>query len=103
MKILKKEMGIAISEAINIKTNEGVFELEEGDIIFINEKVDILDIIKDIRDTDLSSTNEQQMKFVQLLKGIATSEEDLSNKYMKGLDKVITNYTTEFVADKEKK
>ena len=44
------------------------------------------EIIKEIIDTSFSGSNEDQMKAVQLLKGIALSEEEVSNKFMKALD-----------------
>lgn len=52
----------------------------------LEEAVDVKAIIKEVIDTDWSKDNDQQMKVVQLLKGIATSEDPMSNKFMKKLD-----------------
>jgi len=65
----------------------------------IDEQVDIKKIIKDLVDSDLSSTNEQQGKFSQLIRGLAFSKDPLSNKFMKGLDSLITKYGTNFLKE----
>lgn len=54
------------------------------------EKVDVKKIIKDLGDINWGDNNEKQMKAVQLLKGIALSEEDISNKFMKALSNAST-------------
>ena len=54
--------------------------------VYTEADVDVKKIIKDIIDTDWSKDNESQMKVVNLLKGIATSDEPASNKFMKKLD-----------------
>lgn len=51
---------------------------------------DIKQIIKDLGDTDWGKDNEAQMKAVQLLKGLATSEDPASNVFMKGLSDAST-------------
>lgn len=43
-------------------------------------------IIGDLIDTDWSGSNEEQMKAVNLLKGLATSDDEKANKFMKDLD-----------------
>lgn len=43
-------------------------------------------IIGDLIDTDWSGSNEEQMKAVTLLKGLATSDDAKANKFMKSLD-----------------
>jgi len=53
----------------------------------IKEEVDVGEIIKELVDTSFGGSNEEQMKAVQLLKGLATSEDPKSNKFMKALDK----------------
>ncbi len=53
----------------------------------ITEAVDIKSIIDEIIDTNWSGSNDEQMKAVQLLKGLAVSDDPLSNKFMKELDK----------------
>ncbi len=45
------------------------------------------EIIKELISSSFGGSNENQMKAVQLLKGLATSEEAPSNKFMKALDK----------------
>lgn len=51
------------------------------------EKVDVNVIIKELIDTSFGGSNEEQAKAVQLLKGLAFSEEEASNKFMQALDK----------------
>lgn len=52
-----------------------------------DEAVKAKDIIKELIDTDWSKDNESQMKAVQLLKGIALSDEKEANAFMKKIDK----------------
>ncbi len=61
----------------------------------IDEKVDVKAIIKEVIDTDWSKDNESQMKVVQLLKGIATSDEKASNDFMKAIDKFTSGLKVE--------
>jgi len=51
------------------------------------EATDVKEIIGEVIDTNWGGSNDEQMKAVQLLKGIATSDEAISNKFMKALDK----------------
>lgn len=53
----------------------------------LEEAVDVPKIVKDLIDTSFGGSNEDQMKAVQLLKGLATSDDPVSNKFMKALDK----------------
>jgi len=53
------------------------------------DKVDTKEVIKSLQDS-FSKDNESQMKGVQLLKGLATSEDELANKFMKELDTATT-------------
>ena len=55
----------------------------------MKEEVDIKKIIKDLAG-NFGSDNEAQMKGVQLLKGLATSDDPLSNKFMKALNQATT-------------
>lgn len=55
-------------------------------------------IIKDLK-KNFAGSNEDQMKGLQLLKGLATSDEDLANKFMKKLDKAITDIANELVKE----
>lgn len=52
----------------------------------LHEEVNVKEIIDEVIDTNWSGSNEEQLKAVQLLKGLATSEDPLSNKFMKALD-----------------
>jgi hypothetical protein len=45
-----------------------------------------MNVIKELIKTSWSGSNEEQMKAVQLLKGLALSDEPASNKFMKKLD-----------------
>ena len=58
------------------------------------EAVDIKKIIKDLQG-DFGGDNASQMKGVQLLKGLATSEDPLSNKFMKALNTAMTKISKE--------
>lgn len=53
----------------------------------VEEGPDVDAIIKELIDTGWSGDNESQMKAVQLLKGLATSDDPKSNAFMKKLDK----------------
>lgn len=58
------------------------------------DKVDIKKIIKDMQG-DFGSSNEKQMAGLQLMKGIATSDEDIANEFMDKVDKAITKISKE--------
>jgi hypothetical protein len=49
-------------------------------------KVDAGDVIKELIESSFGGSNENQMKAVQLLKGLALSDDPRSNKFMKKLD-----------------
>jgi len=51
------------------------------------KEADVKKVIDEVIDTNWGGSNDEQMKAVQLLKGIATSDEAMSNKFMKALDK----------------
>jgi len=51
------------------------------------EAVDAGKIVKELIDTSWGGSNEDQGKAVQLLKGLAFSDDPISNKFMKALDK----------------
>lgn len=57
----------------------------------INEEVDVKSVIDQVIDTNWSGSNEEQMKAVQLLKGLAVSDDPMSNKFMKALDKATSD------------
>jgi len=52
----------------------------------IAEAIDAKKIIDELIDTSFGGSNESQMKAVQLLKGLATSDDPASNAFMKKLD-----------------
>jgi len=63
-----------------------------------NEKdsdTNVSKIISDLIDTDWSGNNEEQMKAVNLLKGLATSDDEKANKFMKDLDSLTSKMSKE--------
>lgn len=56
----------------------------------VNEAVVVDKVIKDLADTDWGEDNEAQMKAVQLLKGLAISDDPKSNSFMKKLSAAAT-------------
>lgn len=56
----------------------------------LNEGTDVKTIIKALMDTDFKGENKEQMKGLQLLKGLATSDDELSNKFMAQLSDAYT-------------
>ena len=54
-----------------------------------------LDIIKDVIATNWSKDNEEQLKIVQLLKGLALSDEEAANKFMQAIDKFTSSLKPE--------
>lgn len=58
---------------------------------YFKEEVDVKKIIDTLIDTNWSGSNEEQLRAVQLLKGLSTSKEDLSNKFMRALDKATSS------------
>lgn len=57
---------------------------------FLNEaEVDVPKLIADLGKS-FGGSNEEQMKAVQLLKGLALSDDPLANKFMKALDTATT-------------
>jgi len=63
--------------------------------MLMEAKVDINKIIQDLIDTDWSKDNKSQMKAVQLLKGIALSDEPKANSFMSKIDKFTSNIDVE--------
>jgi len=74
--------------------------LEAGDVITIHEAetVDIKKIVKDLQG-DFGGNNDSQMKGVQLLKGLATSDDPLANKYMNLLNTATTKISKEVLGE----
>ena len=54
-------------------------------------KPDVGVIIKELIDTSWAGDNESQMKAVQLLKGVALSDDPKANEFMKKLDKMTSS------------
>lgn len=61
-----------------------------------SDKEVVKQIIKDLGGS-FSKDNESQMKGVQLLKGLALSDEDLANEFMKKLDTATTEISKELL------
>jgi len=61
----------------------------------LNEENKASSVISELISTSWSGSNEEQMKAVQLLKGIALSDEDVANKFMKALDKFTSGLNAE--------
>ena len=61
-----------------------------------SDKEVVKQIIKDLGDS-FSKDNESQMKGVQLLKGLALSDEDLANEFMKKLDTATNEISKELL------
>lgn len=84
---------IIIDEEVRI----GDVILEKGDVIKVSEKKpDIKNMIQSLR-KDFSGDNEDQMRGVQLLKGLAVSDDPKANEFMKKLDKATTKISKELV------
>ena len=56
----------------------------------LSEEVDIKQIITDLINTKWSGSNNEQMKAVQLLKGLATSDDPRANKFMSDIDEMMS-------------
>jgi len=75
-----------------IKKHELMIDYLETDILEsrkVKEAVDSKKIVKDMQG-NFGGDNESQMKGLQLLKGLATSDEKIANDFMKELDKAMT-------------
>jgi len=57
----------------------------------LGEKVDAKEIIKTVIDTESSDDNAEQGKLVQLLRGLAFSDDPASTKFMKKLTDMIND------------
>lgn len=56
-----------------------------------NEESDVSGVVKELIDTSFGGSNDSQMKAVQLLKGLATSDDPKANKFMQALDKATSD------------
>lgn len=61
---------------------------------------DVKKIVKDMQG-NFGGSNEEQMKSVQLLKGLATSDDKLANEFMKALDKATTEISKKLLKKEE--
>jgi hypothetical protein len=92
-----------LSEDFEITIGDDILILEKGDAIYfseniMNEEVDIKKIIKDLQG-NFSGSNENQMKGIQLLKGLSTSDEDIANEFMNKLDKATSKISKEVLKE----
>lgn len=71
-----------------MKKYKSIFTEKESD-------TNVSKIISDVIDTDWSGSNEEQMKAVNLLKGLATSDDEKANKFMKDLDSLTSKMNKE--------
>ena len=87
------------------KEQAGKLGLKEGQEIEIKEskpineqEVDIKKIVKDLKG-DFGGSNEDQLRGVQLLKGLAISDDPLANDYMKKLNTATTQISNEILGE----
>lgn len=86
---------------VKLLKNGGVKSVIEISENLLTEEVNIDSIIKELIDTNWSGSNEEQMKAVQLLKGLATSDDPKANDFMKKLDNFTSSMkANESLADK---
>jgi len=64
------------------------------------DDVDVKKIISDLANS-FSGSNEEQMKAVQLLKGLAVSDSDIANEFMKKLDAATTEIANEMLGNNQ--
>jgi len=85
--------------------NEGVVGHSSNKPKFVSgpvkEEVNVEELIKELQG-NFAGSNEDQMKSVQILKGLATSDDAKANEFMKALDKATTDISKEVLDDKSK-
>lgn len=69
----------------------------------IEEAVDIKQIIKSLMDTNFKGSNQEQMKGIQLLKGLATNDDKLANDFMAKLSDAYTKIGKEVLGTTDEK
>jgi len=57
----------------------------------LSEQVDVKGVIQSLIDTEASDDNEKQGKIVQLMRGLAFSDDPISDKFMKRLTDMISD------------
>ena len=63
---------------------------------------DVKKVIKDLQG-NFAKDNESQLKAVQLIKGLATSDDAIANKFMKALDTATTKISKDILGGSDKK
>jgi hypothetical protein len=96
------ELGKIKAEINRMKMVLGL-EHEEFEDNMISEEVSASKVIKDLGDTDWGKDNDAQMKAVQLLKGLALSEDPMSNEFMKALSDASTTIAKKILNTSETK
>lgn len=79
-------MGDALQDAYNNMLREVEGDNKDNDKNG-DKGFDVSGVIKSLISTSFGGSNEEQMKAVQLLKGLATSDDPAANKFMQRLDK----------------
>ncbi len=67
----------------------------------VNEAFDVKKIIQDLMKTDFKGSNEEQMKGLQLLKGLATNDSKEANAFMAKLSDAYTKIGKEVLGSVE--
>lgn len=67
----------------------------------VNEAFDVKKIIQDLMKTDFKGSNEEQMKGLQLLKGLATNDSKEANDFMAKLSDAYTKIGKEVLGSVE--
>lgn len=65
--------------------------------------LNVKEVIKELGDTNWSKDNDSQGKAIQLLKGLAFSDEKLANDFMEALDKASTGIAKKLLGDSDDK
>ena len=99
-KISTKLTEISIKEKVNlynylIKSNRKEVSMSRAKNIIalaednINEEVDVQKVITDLINTDFGTDNDKQGKMVQLMRGLAFSDDPAATKFMKDVSDVV--------------
>lgn len=88
---MNKQISEIAANILYPKTEEMIAEEKAKQL----DEATAADIIGELISTSWAGSNEEQMKAVQLLKGIALSDEEVSNKFMKALDKFTSGLSAE--------
>ena len=89
IKGIKHIMAKAIDKKVNAKPEKDEeVEIEEGKNV---NEAKTEDIIKELIDTDFGTDNDKQGKMVQMMKGLAFSDDEIATKFMKKVSDIIGN------------